>query len=419
MREMKDSRIEWIGQIPSTWRINKGKYFISLLNKPARETDEIITCFRDGEVTLRSNRREDGFTVSLTETGYQGIDVGDLIVHGMDGFAGAIGISDSRGKATPVLNVLNTTECKKYTMYLMRSMAYCGLFLSLSTGIRVRTCDTNWKKLREIDYLLPDLLEQQNIANFLDAKCAEIDALAADIQTQIDTLEQYKRSVITEAITKGLNPDVEMACHQISWIEQMPAHWKIIPSKYLFHNSDKRKCEGDQQLTASQKHGIITQQEYMERENSKIVFANQGLENWKHVEPYDFVISLRSFQGGLEMSETTGCITWHYVVLKANKPICPRFYKWLFKSSAYINALQGTCNFIRDGQDLRFSNFAQVPLYEPPLSEQEDIASYLDMKCSQIDSISDQKKEQLTVLEAYKKSLIYEYVTGKKEVPVQ
>lgn len=419
MREMKDSRIEWIGQIPSTWRINKGKYFISLLNKPARETDEIITCFRDGEVTLRSNRREDGFTVSLTETGYQGIDVGDLIVHGMDGFAGAIGISDSRGKATPVLNVLNTTECKKYIMYLMRSMAYCGLFLSLSTGIRVRTCDTNWKKLREIDYLLPDLLEQQNIANFLDAKCAEIDALAADIQTQIDTLEQYKRSVITEAITKGLNPDVEMACHQISWIEQMPAHWKIIPSKYLFHNSDKRKCEGDQQLTASQKHGIITQQEYIERENSKIVFANQGLENWKHVEPYDFVISLRSFQGGLEMSETTGCITWHYVVLKANKPICPRFYKWLFKSSAYINALQGTCNFIRDGQDLRFSNFAQVPLYEPPLSEQEDIASYLDMKCSQIDSISDQKKEQLTVLEAYKKSLIYEYVTGKKEVPVQ
>ena len=419
MREMKDSRIEWIGQIPSTWRINKGKYFISLLNKPARETDEIITCFRDGEVTLRSNRREDGFTVSLTETGYQGIDVGDLIVHGMDGFAGAIGISDSRGKATPVLNVLNTTECKKYIMYLMRSMAYCGLFLSLSTGIRVRTCDTNWKKLREIDYLLPDLLEQQNIANYLDAKCAEIDALAADIQTQIDTLEQYKRSVITEAITKGLNPDVEMACHQISWIEQMPAHWKIIPSKYLFHNSDKRKCEGDQQLTASQKHGIITQQEYMERENSKIVFANQGLENWKHVEPYDFVISLRSFQGGLEMSETTGCITWHYVVLKANKPICPRFYKWLFKSSAYINALQGTCNFIRDGQDLRFSNFAQVPLYEPPLSEQEDIASYLDMKCSQIDSISDQKKEQLTVLEAYKKSLIYEYVTGKKEVPVQ
>ena len=202
-------------------------------------------------------------------------------------------------------------------------------------------------------------------------------------------------------------------------VEQMPAHWEIIPSKYLFHNSDKRKCEGDQQLTASQKHGIITQQEYMERENSKIVFANQGLENWKHVEPYDFVISLRSFQGGLEMSETTGCITWHYVVLKANKPICPRFYKWLFKSSAYINALQGTCNFIRDGQDLRFSNFAQVPLYEPPLSEQEDIASYLDMKCSQIDSISDQKKEQLTVLEAYKKSLIYEYVTGKKEVPVQ
>ena len=201
MREMKDSRIEWIGQIPSTWRINKGKYFISLLNKPARETDEIITCFRDGEVTLRSNRREDGFTVSLTETGYQGIDVGDLIVHGMDGFAGAIGISDSRGKATPVLNVLNTTECKKYIMYLMRSMAYCGLFLSLSTGIRVRTCDTNWKKLREIDYLLPDLLEQQNIANFLDAKCAEIDNLISKKEQYISEIENYKKSLIYEYVT--------------------------------------------------------------------------------------------------------------------------------------------------------------------------------------------------------------------------
>lgn len=314
----------------------------------------------------------------------------------------------------------NTTKIMaEYIEYWLRAWYACKCspyYINQTTGIQNINLSLMLSRER---VFFPSMDLQYNIVRYLDSVCAEIDALAADIQVQIDTLEQYKRSVITEAITKGLNPDVEMACHQISWIEQMPAHWEIIPSKYLFHNSDKRKCEGDQQLTASQKHGIITQQEYMERENSKIVFANQGVENWKHVEPYDFVISLRSFQGGLEMSETTGCITWHYVVLKANKPICPRFYKWLFKSSAYINALQGTCNFIRDGQDLRFSNFAQVPLYEPPLSEQEDIASYLDMKCSQIDSISDQKKEQLTVLEAYKKSLIYEYVTGKKEVPVQ
>lgn len=229
MREMKDSRIEWVGQIPSTWRIIKENIlFHYSINRRGRQT-RLLLVFEMVKLLLRSNRREDGFTVYLTETGYQGIDVGDLIVHGMDGFAGAIGISDSRGKATPVLNVLNTTECKKYLMYLMRSMAYCGLFLSLSTGIRVRTCDTNWKKLREIDYLLPDLLEQQNIANFLDAKYAEIDDLTSDIQAQIDTLEQYKRSVITEVVTKGLNPDAEMKDSGIQWIGMIPSHWDCIP----------------------------------------------------------------------------------------------------------------------------------------------------------------------------------------------
>ena len=154
----------------------------------------------------------------------------------------------------------------------------------------------------------------------------------------------------------------------------------------------------------------------MERENAKVVLANQGLDDWKHVEPYDFVISLRSFQGGLEMSETTGCITWHYVVLKATKPIYPKFYKWLFKSSMYITAIQRTCNFIRDGQDLRYSNFSQVPLYEPPLEEQKEIADYLDIKCAEIDAVIASKQKQLETLDAYKKSLIFEYVTGKKEV---
>ncbi len=198
----------------------------------------------------------------------------------------------------------------------------------------------------------------------------------------------------------------------------IPEHWEMVPSKYLFHNSDLRKQDDDEQLTASQKYGIITQQEYMERENASIVLANKGLEDWKHVEPYDFIISLRSFQGGLEMSEITGCITWHYIVLKPSRPICHRYYKWLFKSAQYINALQGTCNFIRDGQDLRFSNFAQVPLFVPPIKEQEAIADYLDQKTAAIDAAIEEKTAQLATLEEYKKSLIFEYVTGKKEVPV-
>ena len=263
---------------------------------------------------------------------------------------------------------------------------------------------------------IPLIEEQRRITSFLDNKCAEIDALTADIQSQIDTMEQYKRSIVTDAVTKGLNPDAEMRDSRIHWVDKLPRYWDVIPSKYLFRNSDLRKRAGDVQLTASQNWGIIPQEEYMERTGAKIVFANQGLENWKHVEPDDFVISLRSFQGGLEMSSVTGCITWHYVVLKAARPIVPRFYKWLFKSDVYIAALQRTCNFIRDGQDLRYSNFSQVPLYIPPKDEQRQIADFLDEKCSEIDTIIAEKRAQKNVLDQYKKTLIFEYVTGKKEV---
>lgn len=144
--EMKDSGIQWIGMMPSHWDCIRGKYILQYLQKPIREEDGVITCFRDGEVTLRSNRREDGFTMADKEIGYQGIDVGDLVVHGMDGFAGAIGISDSRGKASPVLNVLDTKQNKRYIMYFLRSMAYSDVFLALATGIRVRSCDLRWNK---------------------------------------------------------------------------------------------------------------------------------------------------------------------------------------------------------------------------------------------------------------------------------
>ena len=115
--EKRDSGIQWIGQMPAHWKTIRGKYLLKYLQKPTKEGDGVITCFRDGEVTLRSNRREEGFTLSDKEIGYQGIDIGDLVVHGMDGFAGAIGISDSRGKASPVLNVLDTDMNKKYVMY--------------------------------------------------------------------------------------------------------------------------------------------------------------------------------------------------------------------------------------------------------------------------------------------------------------
>lgn len=199
--EMKDSGVQWIGNMPAHWNVIRGKYILHYMQKPVREDDGVITCFRDGEVTLRSNRREEGFTMSDKEIGYQGIDVGDLVVHGMDGFAGSIGISDSRGKASPVLNVLETDQNKRYIMYYLRSMAYSDVFLALATGIRVRSCDLRWNKLAELSYPVPPLNEQNAIVKHIDSVLSKADAVIADKKAQLATLDEYKKSLIFEYVT--------------------------------------------------------------------------------------------------------------------------------------------------------------------------------------------------------------------------
>lgn len=201
-RETKDSKIEWLGQIPKEWKCQKLKYTIFPQNRPVFSTDEIITCFRDGIVTLRKNRREDGFTVSFTEHGYQGVEIGDLVIHGMDAFAGAIGCSDSRGKTTPVVHVCTTTGNNRFFMFFLRYMAYSNIFMDFSNGIRIRSSDfRNFTKLGIFDVLVPPIAEQNEIADYLDAKCAEIDGLIAKKEQLVKELESYKKSLIYEVVT--------------------------------------------------------------------------------------------------------------------------------------------------------------------------------------------------------------------------
>ena len=201
-RPMKDSGVEWIGEIPEEWETCRIKNVIFPKEKPVREDDEIITCFRDGTVTLRKNRREDGFTVSLTEHGYHGVDVGDLVIHGMDAFAGAIGCSDSRGKTTPVVHVCSTSGDNRYFMYFLRSMAYGNILMDLSNGVRIRSSDyRNFAKLGVFGAINPPITEQREIADYLDTKCAAIDALIVQKQQLLTELQNYKKSLIYEYVT--------------------------------------------------------------------------------------------------------------------------------------------------------------------------------------------------------------------------
>lgn len=416
MREMKDSGIEWVKSIPNNWEVKKGKYCLQCVQKPVKKDDDVITCFRDGEVTLRSKRREDGFTISMKEIGYQGIDVGDLIVHGMDGFAGAIGISDSRGKASPVLNVLETNNNKRYIMYYLRSMAYNGIFLALSTGVRVRTCDTNWGKLRELPYIIPPKNDQDNIVSYLDSKCSEIDSLTDDIQSQIITLEEYKKTIISEVVAKGLDSNVDMKDSGIEWVGTIPKHWIVEKIKYHLQRKEPRNPGDVQVLSVYREYGVIPKDSRDDNHN----VTSEDTSKYKYVKPGNLVINkMKAWQGSLAISEYEGIVSPAYFIYHFIDDVFNKKYFHYLIRSCYKDEFRRISTGIREGQwDLPSRDFENELVLIPPKNEQNDIVNYLDSKCSEIDAIIQTKKEQLDVLAEYKKSLIYEYVTGKKEVPV-
>lgn len=420
MREMKDSGFEWIGEIPVNWEVDKLKFHLKR-NEPRNPGDTVVLSLYRELGVIPKDSRDDNHNVTSEDTSkYKYVQPGDFVINKMKAWQGSVAVSEYEGIVSPAYFIYKFTDdafYRRYFHYLLRS-CYKDEFMRLSGGIRVGQWDLPSVALDNTAVIIPPMKEQKSIAAFLDVKCAEIDALTADIQTQIDTLEQYKRSVITEAVTKGLNPDVEMKDSGTPWCPLIPIHWKYANPKALFTQRLDRAYPGDKQLTASQEYGVIYQDEYMELTGTKIVTVMKDFSILKHVEPNDFVISMRSFQGGLEYSERRGSISSAYVMLIPNNEyVYPPFYRWFFKSSKYINAIQSTSNLVRDGQAMRYANFAQVPLFIIPLDEQKQISEYLDEKVRKIDEILKSKKSQLEILEEYKKSLIYEYVTGKKEVP--
>ena len=233
----KDSGIEWIGSIPTHWKIEKAKWLFSKAERPVKKEDDIVTCFRDGQVTLRSNRRTEGFTNALKEHGYQGIRVGDLVIHAMDAFAGAIGVSDSDGKSTPVYSACVPRKQglinPYFYAYYLRDLALSGFIVSLAKGIRERSTDFRFNDFAQLFLPLPDLHEQTAIATFLDEKTAKIDEAIAIKEQQIELLKERKQIIIQQAVTQGLDPTVPMKDSGVEWIGKIPADWEVKKIKFL------------------------------------------------------------------------------------------------------------------------------------------------------------------------------------------
>ena len=426
-RKMKDSGVEWLGEIPAEWDVRRGKTFLRLLSRPVKVDDDIVTCFRDGEVTLRKNRREDGFTVALKECGYQGVEPGDLVVHGMDGFAGSIGISDSRGKASPVLNVMDTSEDKRYIMYYLRSLAMRDVFLALSTGIRVRSCDLRWSKLGDIQYLLPPLFTQRKIAAYLDGRCAKIDEMISGAKKTIEEYKAWKSSAIFEAVT-GKNIIGKKKSSGVEWMGDIPASWSLTPLKYLISDY-KAGPFGSSLITAN----LLPAGEILVYTPEHIAKRGTSLENNLYlpvsrreemsqfiVRPGDVIFPIVGSLGRamlLGPNNPMGIINQRLAKFRLNpKVVDDRYFMRLFGESDFYGQHLEVCCRGTIIVNLTKSIVGAMPFPLPPLGVQREIAHQLDAQCLVIERVIAEKEKMIADLEAYKKSLIFECVTGKMEV---
>lgn len=427
MREMKDSGISWVGEIPKEWLCIKAKNIIKSNdggvwgNEPtSTENDKIV--LRSTEQTIDGKWIiEEPAKRDLSKIPYKNclIKPNDLLITKSSGSSLHI------GKTTLADDYFTTNECY-YSNFLQRirlQKSYYPLyawFIFNAVFVREQFAymqnstsglgNINSTDIENIIVPIPTLDEQQKIAEFLDKECGKIDGLKADIQAQIDTLEQYKRSIITEAVTHGLNPSAPMKDSGIPWVGKTPEYWKVGRIGGLYELRNQKVSDKDFMPLSVTMKGILPQLETAAK-------TNDG-DNRKLVRVGDFAINSRSDRrGSCGISDYDGSVSLINTILKPRNRMNAKYYNWLFHTPMFADEFYKWGHGIVD--DLWTTNWSEmkrisIPL--PPLDEQQEIADYLDNKCAEIEQIIADKKSQIETLDGFKKSLIYEYVTGKKEV---
>lgn len=421
MMNMKPSGVQWIGDIPSEWKLGKVKNrFYSTKTIVGDKVDDYERlALTLGGVIRRSKEANDGLQPEKFD-GYQILKENELVFKLIDlanVSTSRVGLSPYTGIVSPAYIVLHDRQngCPRYAEYYFLSMWMNEVFNHLG-GDGVRS-SLNAKDLLNVPFPLISEAEQQAIADYLDDRCSKIDEIIAEAIASIEEYKNYRESIISNATTRGITNNREMKDSGINWLPKIPKEWEPITAKALFTQRKERGIPGEKQLTASQNLGIIYQEDYMRIQGTRLMVVQKDFDILKHVEPDDFVISMRSFQGGLEYSYLRGCISSAYVMLIPNHEyVYSEYYKWLFKSDKYINALQSTSDLIRDGQALRYANFVKLRLFKVPLIEQKEIADYLNDIIPKVDALISEKQSLIDDLRAYEKSLIFEVVTGKRRV---
>ncbi|MYN68573.1 MAG: restriction endonuclease subunit S [Acidobacteria bacterium] len=426
--EYKESGDEWLGKIPAHWEAKRLRFVVGTTITKSEVTDldpETEVSF----VPMEAVREYGGIDLVSTKPlsavvdGYTYFRNGDVIVAKItpcfENGKGALatGLCNGVGFGTTELHVLRASFLvdPRFLLYLtfsdhFRSIGTASMY---GAGGQRRISDDF---IRDFCHPVPGLPEQRAIVAFLDRETAKIDALVVTKERLIELLQEKRTALITRAATGGLDANVPMKDSGIEWLGEIPAHWDVVGSNMLFTHRKESALADDQQLTASQQHGVIPQRKFVELEGRSVVQVVTGTDILKHVEPNDFVISMRSFQGGLEYSNYRGCISSAYVIVRPSDRVDSGYFSYVLKSATYVQALQSTSDLVRDGQALRFANFRRVPLPLVPLQEQKIVATYLDEHVAQLDRLCEATLRGIRLLKEFRTGLISAAVTGKIDV---
>ena len=416
--EMKDSGIQWIGEVPVHWEITRMKSILENVSIRNHPEAEVLSLYRDLGV-LPKNSRDDNHNVTSEDTAqYKYVEVGNLVINKMKAWQGSLAVSNYEGIVSPAYYVCKFRSSKinkRYIHFLVRCSAYAQEFERLSTGMRVGQWDLGISDFMRVPVLLPPFPEQSAIAAYLDTQCAKIDEIIAQAKASIEDYKQWKASIIYEAVTKGLDPNVEMKDSGVEWIGKIPAHWYI---KVLFQlvsqvkNKNKNLSETN---LLSLSYGKIKRKNIDDTDG----LLPASFDGYNIIENNDIVLRLTDLQNdhtSLRVGRATerGIITSAYITVRPTNSRMSEYLYYLLHAFDIKKGFYGMGSGVRQG--LNYDEIKMLKLPLPPLDEQSTIATYLDTQCAKIDDLIVEKQSLIDDLESYKKSLIYEVVTGKRYI---
>lgn len=412
----KDSGVEWLGEVPSHWNLIPNKYIFKLrknvVGKRSNEYDLLSLSLKG--VIKRDMENPEGKFPAEFDT-YQEVKEGDFIfcLFDVEETPRTVGLSSYRGMITGAYTIFETNNVdKKFIYYFYLNLDSDKRLKPLYKGLRNTISKETFFSFNT--FILP-LSEQQKIAQFLDDKTAKIDQAVDLAEKQIALLKEHKQILIQNAVTRGLNPDVPLKDSGVEWIGQVPEHWEVKKMKFLFKDTSIKNKPDATLLSVTQNRGVIPRNWLEER----TVMPSGNLETFKFIQKDDFAISLRSFEGGLEICHHDGIISPAYTVLKYDKKFLNNgYYKYLFKCQKFISEMQTSIVGIREGKNISYEELKYSFLPIPQIIEQQKIAQFLDEKTAKIDQAIALKTAHIEKLKEYKSVLINDVVTGKVRVSV-